>query len=466
MALTTAFDIARRALTAQETAIGVVANNIANVNTPGYTRQQAELVPDRATISSEGLLVGRGVHIDQIRQVIDPLIEKRLVRAQAEQAGLASRRDELQKLAAVLGDVQEPSLSELTDKFFDSVDALARNPDGLAERENVLGTARALAGEFNRRSDAAATLQRTVDDRYVEIANQGNISLASIAQLNGLIVTRESTGAKANDLRDQRSLALTSLAQKLGLNSQEAENGAIRVTARDGTVLVEGGQVVHSLSVQTAGAGLDGNLLHSVGFSGPGNSVITSALAFEDGQLGKLAQVRDSDIPTAVANLDTVALSLKNRVNAVQTTGYDLDGLSTAGQPLFAGTGAGDLSVAITDLHKIGAGQSTERGDNRNALAISDLRNTAFSELNAASFSVYLAVEQGRIGGAASLADDESKASALVTTQLQAERNELSGVNLNEELVNLLRFQRAFQAAAQVVNVSNTTLDVLINLGR
>ena len=210
MALTTAFDIARRALIAQETAIGVVANNIANVNTPGYTRQQAELVSDRATISADGLLVGRGVHIEQIRQIIDPLIEKRLVRAQTEQAGLASRRDELLNLSAVLGDVQEPSLSQLTDKFFDAVDALARNPDGQAERENVLGTANALAGEFNRRSDAAGTLQRTVDDRYVAIADQGNIELTSIAQLNGLIVTRESSGARANDLRDQRSLAVSS----------------------------------------------------------------------------------------------------------------------------------------------------------------------------------------------------------------------------------------------------------------
>ena len=466
MALTSALDIARRALTANETALGVIANNIANANTPGYTRQQAELTEDRATLSSEGLLIGRGVHIGQVRQVVDPLIAKRLVRAQAEQSGLAARRDELSKLASLFGDLDEPSISQLTDKFFDAADAVARNPDGLAERENLLGSGRALTAEFNRRRDSAATLQRTVDDRYVQLAATGNDALAQIAQLNNLIVTREASGARANDLRDQRSTAINTIAQKLAVGTQEGANGAVRVQARDGTVLVEGDHVIHSLSVQSGAAGLDGNVLHAIGFTGPGSTVINRPEAFVDGQLGKLAEVRDTEIGTAVSKLDAVALSLVTRVNAIQTAGYDLDGNATTADPLLSGTSAADIGVAFTDPRKVGAGASTEAGDNRNILRLSDLRTTGLSELNGATYAVYYSVEQARLGGAASLASDNATASQLITRQLEAERNELSGVNLNEELINLLRFQRAFQAAAQVVNVSSTTIDELLHMIR
>lgn len=466
MALLSAFDIARRALTAHETALGVISNNIANANSPGYARQVPELEPDSATISAEGLLIGRGVHVAQIRQVVDPLIERRLTRARSEQAGQAARRDELENLNGILGDIEEPGLSQFVDKFFDAADAVSRNPDGLAERENLLGTARALSAEFIRRRDGAATLQRAVDDKFVDGANQTNDALSQIASLNTLIVSREAGGAKANELRDRRALLIDRIAQQLPVNVQEFDNGGVRLQAADGTVLVDSGQVVHSLTVQTAGGGFDGHPLHSVGFTGPGNSVIGRPEAFSDGILGQLARVRDTEIGQAIGALDTAAASIVSRVNAIQTAGYDRNRTASTNNPLFSGTDAATISVVITDPRKIAAATSTEAGDNRNALVLSDLRGTGLAELNGATYSTYFAVEQGRLGGLASYAADSASASERVTQQLESERNEISGVNLNEELVNLLRFQRAFQGAAQVINVSNTVLDELIGLLR
>jgi flagellar hook-associated protein 1 len=458
MGLNPALDIARRALTAHEAALGVIANNIANANTPGYTRQQPELAADVATRTGNGLLVGRGVHIAQIRRVIDPLIEKRLVHAESEHAGASARHDELKRLSAALSDLDDPSLSQLTDKFFDATDALARNPDGLAERESVLGAARALTAEFVRRRDSAATLQRTVDDRFVDYVGLGNDALHRVAKLNETILTREAGGSQANDLRDQRSQAVSTIAQQLGISVREAEN--------DGTVLVEGGRVLHELVVTAGPLGADGVPMHSVAFTGPGSVVISRPEAFTEGHLGQLAQVRDGDIQGAITALDTVAASFVTRVNAIQTAGFDLDRVATTAQPLFSGTNAGSIAVAITDPRKLAAGTTAEPGDNRNALRLSDLRVERLSELNGASYAGFYAREQVRIGELTRSAGDTARASELVTSSLVTERNELSGVNLNEELVNLLRFQRAFQAAAQIVNVGNATLDELLNLVR
>ena len=130
MAISPLLGIAQRALLASETALGVVGNNIANVNTPGYTRQVPDLESDPSSVTAQGVLVGTGVHVAAVRQVLDPLLEKRLLGAETERRQQGAVRDQLSALASVLNELDQPSLGDAVDGFFAAADALARNPGG------------------------------------------------------------------------------------------------------------------------------------------------------------------------------------------------------------------------------------------------------------------------------------------------------------------------------------------------
>jgi flagellar hook-associated protein 1 FlgK len=467
MAIMAAFDVARKALFAQEAALGVVGNNIANVNTPGYTRQVPELVESESTHGIGGILFGHGVDMQAIRQVLDPLIDQRLLQAGADRGEQSARSDQLGELAQVVNDLDDPSLPSTLDGFYAAADALARNPAGIAERQNLIGQANTLAAGITRRAGALADLQRAVDDRYSQLGTEANDSLTKIAALNRDIVSREVDGQSANDLRDARRNVLNQLSQTLRVSVLEDPNGAVRVSASNGAVLVENGSVVNSIAVRGSGVGLDGQALHEIGLADAEGTFLSAPAAFSGGTIGGLASVRDGAIVTASQHLDTfVAGSGSNpgligAVNAIQQAGRDLDGNATTAVPLFGGTSAATLSVLITDPRQIAAAQSTDPGDNRNALALADLRTTTLTALGNQTLTGYLALEQARIGDEASLASDQAAATDLLGKHLESERDAVSGVNLNEELTNLLRYQRAFQAASQVLNVANSALDSL-----
>lgn len=472
MAILAVFDVARRALIAQEAALGVVGNNIANVNTPGYTRQVPELVAAPTAHGIGGLLVGHGVDVRAIRQVLDPLIDRRLLQAAADRGERRALRDQLGELAQVVNDLADPSLPSTLDDFYAAADALARNPAGVAERQNLLGRANTLVAGLSRRSDALADLQRALDDRFTQLGPEVNDNLAQVAALNRDIVTRELGGQSANDLRDARRTLLDALGQTLRVSVLEDEHGAVRVAAANGAVLVENASVVHRIAVRGAGVGLDGLALHEAGLTDAQGNFLSAPTAFTDGTFGGLASVRDGAIVTASQRLDTLVAGsgsnpgLIGAVNAIQQAGFDLDGNATTAVPLFGGTGAADVSVLITDPRQIAAAQSATPGDNRNALALADLRTTRLTALGNETLTSYLALEQARVGEDAALAGDQADATDLLVKHLESERDAVSGVNLNEELTNLLRYQRAFQAASQVINVANSALDALLGILR
>src|SRR5690349_17158198 len=163
MAISPAFSIAQRALLANESALGVVGNDIANVNTPGFTRQVPEFTSD-IPIAFNGVLVGSGAHIQTVRQILDPLLDRRLLASQTDLGQQSALRDQLTALAGIANDLNDASLTSSLGAFFDAADALGRNPAGLAERQTLLGAATTLAAGLNQRHADIAALQRATDD--------------------------------------------------------------------------------------------------------------------------------------------------------------------------------------------------------------------------------------------------------------------------------------------------------------
>ncbi|HLK11914.1 MAG TPA: flagellar hook-associated protein FlgK [Candidatus Binatia bacterium] len=468
MAIDPTLGIAAHALIVDQAALGVVGNNIANVNTPGYTRQ----VPVLSAASELGggtFHLDGGVLLQSVQQILDPFVAKRLLAAGSDAAQKSAVSTQLTALVSQLDDLGGSSLTTLLGGFFSAAATVSNQPQDTAARQGLLGAANALANEFNRRSAVIAQLQQNADAQIVGDASQANNDLVQIAQLNDDIARELAQGGQANGLRDQRQQVLTDLAQKIGITTQEdPTTGEVTVASAAGPVLVTAGTVVNAITTQpdpTNPATLGGNTLHKVVLQAPSGALVDVPAVFASGEIGGLQQVRDGDLFTASQNLDTLANALATAVNAVQTQpgAVDLNGNPTTGVPLFGGTTASTLTVLITDPSQVAAALSTQPGDNQNALALADLASAVQAPLGG-TFSGYAASETARIGANAQQAQDLASASQGVLQQVQSQRDSLSGVNLNEELTNLLSFQHAFQASAQVISVVNSTLDDLMQI--
>lgn len=470
MAISTALDIAARALLAQQAGLAVVGNNIANVDTPGYTRQVPVFQEDQTVLIGAGAQSGDGVRVLNVEQIIDPLLERRRTAALTDQGEQATRRDQLSELLGVENDLQNPSLASILSGFFDAADGLALRPASLVDRQTVLGRAATLADAFNKRSSDIATVQRGADDRIGQLVGKVNVAVDTIARANLGIVHAEVSGQHANDLLDQRATALNDLATILGVHVVTDANGSLRVSGDSGIVLVDGGTIVHRLTLQAGAAGFDGRILHDVTFTDGAGVGVAAPDSLARGQIAALLQGRDGDTVQALGNLDVLAAGVRDAVNAVQTAGVDLDGNATAAVPLFSGTGLGSaartIAVALTDPRRLAAALPTEvaSSGNGNARALAALRTTPLAALGSVTATGYVAGEVGRLGTAVSDAGDRAAAAGKFADHLDAERASVSGVNLNEELTNLLRYQHAFQASAQVISVVNQTLDDLVHL--
>jgi flagellar hook-associated protein 1 FlgK len=286
---------------------------------------------------------------------------------------------------------------------------------------------------------------------------------APCGRLTGCSRAAARGGTAANDLRDQRRQALNGLAATLEIHVVEEASGSVNVFSSSGQALVLQNHAATLATEADATPGLDGGALTAVGIADPAGGVIRLAGEL-GGTLGALFALRDQTLPARAATLDLLATTLRDAVNTVQTdaAGRDLDG--AVGTAFFAGTGAADLTVAITDPRKIAAARSTNGGDNAGALALVDVGHATFAALGGATLNDFFGTLQAAVGDDARRADDLATIEEDVASAIAAQRDAISGVNLEEEFTDLIRFQRGFQAASQLISVSNRMLEDLLGL--
>jgi flagellar hook-associated protein 1 len=459
MAIFAPLSIARQALLAHQTAVEVTGQNIANVNTPGYSRQRLvlEAVPPR------GSLFGGGVQVRSVDQIVDPFLEARLLANASAFGATTTTRDLLQRVEASFP-VTGGGIGDALDQFFAAANGLANDPESIPARQDLLDRAAALAQQLRSGAAGLQTLQRESDDRLTEQVRDANVTLETIASLNREIVAGEAAGRSTNELRDARQQALHSLAQTLPINVVEQGDGSVSVFAESGIGLTIGPNAAR-LATKLDGTlvGLDGAPLSRVGVVDSNGGFIALPGPF-GGTVGALLTLRDQTLAGNAADLNLLATSLRDVVNAVQTdpTGLDLDG--AVGTPLFAGSGAADLTVALTDPRGIAAARSANPGDNANALALAALAPTPVAALGGVTLSDFFGRFHASIGSQARAANDQASIEEQVGNTLAAQRDAISGVSLEEEFTDLIRFQRGFQAAAQLISVSNRMLDDLLGI--
>ena len=463
------FNSTVKALGAHSRALETAGKNLANVDNPGYARQRV-LYGDRGSVLTPTGAQSLGLEALGIQQMRDRLLDRQVLREISTGAAFSAEQTGYQRAQAGLGQsidrtqnagdatVTGKGVAGAIDGFFNAFQGFAANPTGVGERQ-VLMQQVLILGDRVRQTDGR--LAQTQSDLNAVIATNvadANRLLTTIAELNGQIGRFEVIlPNSAVDLRDQRQAKLEELAAILPIEVRDQAGGQVQVVVKDG-----GGADVPLVDL----AVVQGTIAFT-GTTLTGGTPVT-VLALASGAIKGALNARDGAVQTLRDQLDLLSGQLVTSVNAAYNpppgTGADFF------NP--AGLAAATFSIA-TGLTAAGlrSGVSAAAGDNSIAVAVAALANRKFAtgsgDLIDGTFGNFFSTSVSNLGqalsGANSRADDQSNISRLVRSQ----RDALSAVSLDEELADLMKFQRAFQASSRVFSVIDTLLDNVVNrLGR
>ncbi|MDE1161726.1 MAG: flagellar hook-associated protein FlgK [Acidobacteriaceae bacterium] len=452
--------LSRNALQADQSAINATANNIANQNTAGYTRQVVSFTATDTVSLSGGSATGTWVSESATSQR-SRVLEQRLQQATSTSSAATSRLAALQSveasfdMSATGSNASSTELGSALDGFFSSLTALSANPSDTATRSAVLSAASTLATAFNDAADSITDETATLNSGIKTAANQIDALTSQIATLNGEI-TSQNPDSDAGALEDQRQQALQQLSQLVGVSTTTTESNGLTVTLANGTTLVSG-KTSYSVSTTT----VDGNAQLVAGQPPTIQSNITG------GSIGGMLQARDSDLPGMLQQLDELANAVGTAVNTQNAAGVTAGG--SAGAAIFSlpssvsGSARG-ISVALTTVDGIATAGSGEGAQGTtNALALGKLGSAAMVSGGTATdfYSSFI----GQLGTVVSSATTQESSSSAALTQAQTQRDSLSAVSLDEEATALTQYQRSYEAAAKLFSIVNQMLASAINLG-
>jgi flagellar hook-associated protein 1 FlgK len=443
--------MASQALGADQGAIDATSNNIANQNTPGYSREVAVLT--EATPSVDGSVTyGNGVELQQIQSVRDQVLQIQISDQNQQQGSSQAQYTALQQVQSLFSNPTQGIGADFT-AFFNSISQLSTDPASVPDRQAVLTAAQNLASDFHSTEQSLDTVQSGLNQSVQQNVTQINTLTQQIAQLNVQVGEMQKLGQDPGSLGDQETQLIQQLSQLTTVNQIQTENG-LTLTTGNGAPLVVGGQSF-ALQTTTGPSGM-------TNVSSQGQD-ITSTL--KGGQLGGNLQIRDNVVPGLLSQIDNLASQFSSSINAAQASGYDLNG--NAGQPLFTDTsGAGaasNLTVAITDPSLIAASSDGTAGSNGNVANLLAVQNQKLPSGDTPLNTYSNLVAQS--GSLTAQAQAEVTASTGSLNQLNNQLGAVSGVNLDEETTNLMNYQRAYEAAARVVTTVDELTQSVLDMG-
>lgn len=441
--------------------LDISAHNIANVSTPGYSRQRATIVAappfSLPALNRSGLpgQLGTGVMVSSINRIRDIYLDQQLYEQQSLTGYWTARSDVLATAESVFPEPSNTGLGNELSKFWSSWEDLAANPSSSAARMAVLTQASSLAARFNRDSGQITTQIQGVDSQVRGTIADINDLGSRIAALNKQIQGIEISGDNANDLRDQRDQLVQQLNELVPAQSIEQKDGSV-------TIVIGGTALVDHETARTVVATDDAS----------GHAVPTwtsrDPLDVQGGKLKAYMEARDTTLAGYQTSLNQLAQQIADQVNKAHMSGVDQNG--APGLALFtytAGSAASTLAInplVGTDPTKVVvAAMAGAPGDTSVAAAIADLATSATFGTGTQTPTDAYAAFVGQIGADSKQATEMQGNQSLVLTELDNRRSSISGVSLDEEATDVIRFQQAYQASAKVITTINEMLDTLIN---
>jgi flagellar hook-associated protein 1 FlgK len=446
--------IALGSMEAARSAVEITSNNIANVNTPGYSREQVNL-SENVPVKIGNVLFGTGVTLGQPNSVRDSLLEQRLDQENQASSQLSSFLGPLNQVQSLFNEAAGSGLQTPLTAFYNSLTQLATNPTNSAYREGVLTAGQDLASAIRQDTSNLQSLQGSTDLSVVQSVNQVNQLTQQIAGLNVEVSGLQSVGEDAGSFIDQRTQLVRQLSGLIGISETNAGNGSLTIATTSGAALVDGSQSF-ALSTQVN----SNTTFHDVFANG-----VDITTTITGGSLGGSIQARDQSIPGILNQLDALAYGVETSFNTQSRAGFDANGNAGVNfftQPAAPAGAATSIGVAITSPSLVAASSDGTAGSNGNAQALASLQNQ--NVVNGQTPFDYYSNLIFNIGNQVSQAQSEQTAVGLVQQQLTDQRGAISGVSLDEEAVNLIRYQGAYEASANVVNVVNQLLTTTINM--
>ncbi|MBM4339167.1 MAG: flagellar hook-associated protein FlgK [Deltaproteobacteria bacterium] len=483
--ISSVLNVAKGALMAQQQSMAVAGHNIANVNTLGYSRQ-AVLLESSSSFSMARIKIGMGVQVNSVVQYVDQFIERTIRQKVSFLNEYESKAHVLSYMETIFNETSGQGLTQVINEFWDAWQDLANNPGRIPERTALLEKAEILSRRFNSMRDDLDQSKQNMNLNLGKSIGTLNGVTKKIAELNEKIVLAESSKTPANDLRDQRANLVQKVSELVGTVYLEDDDGSYSVFTTDGTLLVNKNQ---SWELSQSGNSVYWNNIPSD---------ISKKLS--GGEIGAWLDFRDEVIPQYIANLDELAGTIIFEVNDLHYSGFALN--DAVGQKTFFVSNTGDNYVAhtpgasfsgaaryialSTDVKGIPANIAVAGisggapGDNENALKILSLQTdasiqirkwtykdrgeTITNSLQTATIDDYYRTFTGEIGilGREFIQNQEFQQAMM--DHLTELRDSVSGVNLDEEMTQLIQIQRAHDAAAKLVAIADEMLQSILQM--
>ncbi|MEM5767299.1 MAG: flagellar hook-associated protein FlgK [Bacillota bacterium] len=477
-------EIARRARMASQGALDTVSHNISNANTPGYSRQTTALqttipytIPSMYKSPIPGQ-IGTGVEIQSITRARDEFMDSQYRR---ENKALGYWNVQENVLAQVEGVFNEPSdtgFQTVLNRFWESLQELSKTPHLDAVRSTVRQRAVDVAESFNHSYNSLIQQQLDINEEIKIRCQDVNDITKQIQDLNNQIVKIESVGDHANDLRDRRDLLLDELSKLISIQVNENQYGDVSVSTL-GQTLIQGNYVAQMTTTSTTGP--NGQELLTPVWENTGVQII-----FDSGVIGGLIDARDSSVPAGdgkngvqgyIDQLNLLAKAIIDDFNTQNQAGFDYYGnpggdffvdIAAPTPPATVINWAKDFAVdpAILADGKLIAAASTAAGvpgNGDNATAMANLSTKLNATLNNYTYEDYYKGMISQLGVDSQAAQRFNENQNLLISTIENQRQSVSGVNLDEEMVDMIKFQKVYSSAARVMTTFDEMLDTIIN---
>ncbi len=473
--LTSALNAGKTSLGVNQKSIEIIGNNISNLNTEGYSRQSAVLTA-YPSMNFGGFFIGQGVVVSNISRDHDVFVTNMLQDKSIEYGLYNGQTQALSELERNFT-IGEENISTEINRYFDSWQELSANPSGLVERDIVIQRGELLTEKFHLAVNDLNKVKTNINDSIVSKVDAINSKINEIADLNDRIFTIEVQGQTANGSRDRRDTLVKELSESLGVKTYEDKQGMTAVILNNGLPLVQGNM---AMEIEAIPNGSDVDLVLHVGG-------VTKPLSLRSlgGEFEGLLKMRDEFIPELKDDLDRLAWEISGAVNEQHFAGAGLD--SVTGRNFFSiNTGpwpappgppdpwidaSRNIGMALTDSNHVAAAAAptppatVAPGDNRNALILSSLGEEYLID-GSDTFGAYYGKITARVGLAANMNELALIGAEDAMVQLQNVRDGLAGVSLEEEMINLIQYQRGFESSAKFLSTVDEMMGSLIQMKR
>jgi flagellar hook-associated protein 1 FlgK len=485
------FSIGRSSLRTSKKSLATTSHNIANANTEGFSRQKITAETNTPIASGKNVF-GSGVNVRSVKRVHDKLVENKLNDSISGHNYNDERTSQLSNVEEIFNEINSDGMNKIMNRFFNSFRELSNQPENEVVRTLVRDNANIVVKDFKRISDSITHVKERIDTQISGIVEDANVLGATIADLNKETTRLENMGGETGDLRDQRDLAVRQLSESFDVKTYEDEKGQYVVNIVGGGSLVAGG-TVNRLKLGKLGGDEIGSYKdesrNEIFFEAGGNKTPISA-SIKSGKMGALTQTRNDEIVLLRGQLDEMAHGLVHITNAIHRKGYvnkpiptdqngnivhdsrngKITGINFFKEPLDLKQASQflDLSQEVKrDLNNITTGlEPNSPGDNRIAIAISKVQHEKLLGEGSKTFEESYLQSIAKIGLATSKSKVNSEQSKGILAQAKSIKERISGVSIDEEATNMVKYQQAYEASAKMIRTADEMFDSVIGMMR